>query len=217
MPRAWFRHDASMRYDPSIRTLGREFGAPGVVAWNSLLELHCESDDGITILREDLAPALMIPNEWNLDVGGAWLDRCAELGLVTVRHVRSRREHTVTRPVQIRARAWRRKNPDYDTKEAQAERKRRSRGKSVTVTSQDGHSDNAVTSHDTVLDVTALDVQDETVLDLETKPRVRDPEISSSTREPDPERNGHAPPGSAEWEQIKRGLAVAKSIPEATA
>lgn len=144
MGRPWFRHDANMRHDPAVSQLGKDFGPAGIVAWTSLCELHCADDAGIRMLREDLSAALALDPAWNLDVN-AWLKRAAQLRLITVKKPSGSRPNLVL----ITARSWARKNPAFESREAANQRKAKSRGKPVTVTSPPGHSDVPGTSHGT--------------------------------------------------------------------
>lgn len=179
MARTWFRHDASMRRDPAVRTLVHEFGVAGYAAWCALLELHCDSDGGIAILRQDLADELLIPAD-ALDIG-AWLARAAELKLVTV-------TEKANNVLKIVARRFAKKNPAFDTKEAAAERQRRSRRRR----SHESHSDNGVTSQSchtpTDVDVQDVDVHNEQDVDVQRAgAREAQPKAGVSHETPTPE------------------------------
>lgn len=120
MPRTWFRHEATMRFDPGVETLAKEFGPIGEAVWHRLLEVRCQTDGDIVATLHGLRANLGIPPEWELDLEG-WLRRAAQLRLIKL----GRRRNDVR---TIALRAWTKYQPAIDSPQYERERKRRQRG-----------------------------------------------------------------------------------------
>lgn len=146
MPRAWFRHEATMRFDPAVEKLGDEFGPIGALAWERLLELRCQSDGDVVATVNNLGTQMCFPPGWGFDPD-AWLRRAAQLRLLTFRRGRNDR-------LTIAIRSWNDYQPSFERPADVAERKRRSRAR----LSQSGHSDQRDMSHPTGRDGTGQNV-----------------------------------------------------------
>lgn len=119
MPRTWFRHEATMRHDPSVAQLAKEFGPIGELIWHRLLEVHCQIDGEIIATTESLRFNLALRPEWDVDLD-AWLRRASQLRLIKLG---KRRNDLRT----ISVRAWTKYQPAIDSPEYQREKKRRQR------------------------------------------------------------------------------------------
>lgn len=179
MPRAWFRHDSQMRYDPAVERLTDDFGPAGDLIWRRLLEVRCQADRELDVTIDGLASMLAIRPSWNLDLT-AWLTRAEELKLIKLRQGRDNR-------VVVRILRWDKHQPAFERTDYAREKKRRQRaGKSPgTRAGQDGDVPPASRS----TDVTKQDVtkQDGT---RRNDARARDSETEERSQAPE-ETNGH--------------------------
>lgn len=134
---AWFRHEDNARTDKAMKALVDEFGPLGELVWHRLLEVRCQADDDVVVTIAELAQELSLRPAWRFPLE-RWLREASRLGLIKTHRGRSQRR-------SIHIPNWTKYQPEWASKAAAAERQRRSRANR----SQDGHSDNRVTSHST--------------------------------------------------------------------
>lgn len=135
MARPWFRHDAMMRYDDSVRAMRVEFGPIGDLAWRCLLEVLAQAESGsVRVHPDELAGMFAFPRTWKFD-GLAWLRAGAKRGLF---RLRPNRDSTYGVTVE----RWEKYQPEFETPSGVRKRKATSRGQK----SPGSHSDNPVTT-----------------------------------------------------------------------
>lgn len=147
----WFRHEATAHRDPRLIELGDEFGPKGITFWWQLNEACCLEDGPISFPEGNYKRAekvLGIDPEWEIPIAQV-VAFCVENRLIKQTKTRTVVSLEPTNRVKYLP-------PASQTKEAQRERKRRSRAKlsrkSHSDTSQNGHSDTStdVTPYETI-------------------------------------------------------------------
>lgn len=204
MPRAWFRHDSQMRYDPAVERLVDEFGAIGDLLWRRLLEVRCQADRDLDVTIEGLASMLAVRPSWEIDLG-AWLARAADVKLIKLRNGRDNR-------VLVRISAWEKHQPTFERTDHAREKKRRQRAQTSPGTTAGQQGDVPAVSPPT--DVTVRDVTDETALDVTTRGRA-----NSEDRSQAPENANGAPADPAHVAKVVAGVhadiaRIGRPIPE---
>lgn len=141
MGRTWFRHEDSLRNDDAINELVDDFGPLGDLVFRRLLEVRSQEGKDIVASTEELARMLNLRPSWRFPLD-RWVVAASKLKLISVRRGRKNRRI-------IRIFKWDDYQPEWVTREAAAERKRRSRARQSQESHSDSHSDKTVTSHTT--------------------------------------------------------------------
>ncbi len=116
---AWFRHDDNARNDTKLKALVDEFGLAGESVWWRLCEVRNATGEDIEATTDELAAELSLLPKMRFPLE-RFLAKARSLGLIRCRQTRTGRR-------LIHIRRWTSHNPEWATKEAAAERKRRSR------------------------------------------------------------------------------------------